>query len=188
MRGIDMIGFFVRALTFWILPRTVRAKVRSRMRSLIYGVPVWMKAKRVGKALHCGGAVHATRFTELGDHVHFNGMWASGNGRLVIGDWFHSGDGLRIFTRNHNYDKGDAIPYDKTYIAKDVIIGDFVWIGSQVILLPGTTIGEGAIIQAGSVVHGHIPAYAIAGGNPAKVFAQRDVEHFKRLKAEGKFH
>ena len=90
--------------------------------------------------------MHATRHTELGDHVHFNGMWASGDGRLVIGDWFHSGDGLRIFTRNHNYDKGDAIPYDRTYIKKDVVIGDFVWIGAQVILLPGTTIGEGAII------------------------------------------
>jgi len=38
------------------------------------------------------------------------------------------------------------------------------------------------------VVHGNIPAYAIAGGNPAKVFAQRDVAHFERLKAEGKFH
>ena len=95
---------------------------------------------------------------------------------------------MRVFTRNHNYDKGDAIPYGRTYIKKDVVIGDFVWIGIQVILLPGTTIGEGAIIQAGAVVHGNIPAYAIAGGNPAKVFAQRDVEHFKRLKAEGKFH
>ena len=95
---------------------------------------------------------------------------------------------MRVFTRNHNYDKGDAIPYGRTYIKKDVVIGDFVWIGIQVILLPGTTIGEGAIIQAGAVVHVNIPAYAIAGGNPAKVFAQRDVEHFKRLKAEGKFH
>jgi acetyltransferase-like isoleucine patch superfamily enzyme len=183
-----MVEFLAHVLTFFIFPRKLRVRLRNRLIYLAHGLPVRLKAKRVGKALHCGGAVHATRFTELGDHVHFNGMWASGNGRLVIGDWFHSGDGLRIFTRNHNYDKGEAIPYDKTYITKDVIIGDFVWIGSQVILLPGTTIGEGAIIQAGSVVHGHIPAYAIAGGNPAKVFAQRDIEHFKRLKAEGKFH
>ena len=182
-----MVEFLVYCLTAWIVVGKIRRKVRSRVLSFIYGLPVRLKAKRVGKALHCGGPVHATRHTELGDHVHFNGMWASGDGRLVVGDWFHSGDGLRIFTRNHNYDKGDAIPYDRTYIKKDVVIGDFVWIGAQVILLPGTTIGEGAIIQAGSVVHGAIPPYAIAGGNPAKVFAQRDVEHFKRLKAEGKF-
>ena len=183
-----MVKFLVYCLTAWIFVGKIRRKVRSCLISFIYGLPVRLKAKRVGKALHCGGAVHATRHTELGDHVHFNGMWASGDGRLVIGDWFHSGDGLRIFTRNHNYDKGDAIPYGRTYVRKDVVIGDFVWIGLRVTLLPGTTIGEGAIIQAGAVVHGNIPAYAIAGGNPAKVFAQRDVEHFERLKAEGKFH
>ncbi len=183
-----MVEWIVHFLTMWIVVGKARRKAQRRLKTLIYGIPVWRRAKRVGKGLHCNGSVHVTRHTELGDHVHFNGMKASGNGRLVIGDWFHSGEGLRIFTRNHNYDKGDAIPYDRTYITRDVVIGDFVWIGVQVILLPGTTIGEGAIIQAGSVVHGNIPAYAIAGGNPAKVFAQRDIERFNRLKAEGKFH
>ena len=107
---------------------------------------------------------------------------------MTVGNWFHSGVGLKIFTRNHNYDRGEAIPYDKTFVQKEVVIGDFVWIGAEVILLPGTKIGEGAIIQAGSVVHGEIPPMAIAGGNPAKVFAWRDREHFEKLKAEGKFH
>ena len=138
--------------------------------------------------MRCRGPVRVTRRTELGDHVHLNGAFFYGGGVVKIGNWCHAGEGLKVFTRNHNYDKGDAIPYDSTYITKDVIVGDFVWIGVEVILLPGTTIGEGAIIQAGSVVHGHIPAYAIAGGNPAKVFAQRDIEHFKRLKEKGKFH
>ena len=63
-----------------------------------------------------------------------------------------------------------AIPYDETFKYKDVVIGDFVWIGSNVTILPGTTIGEGAIIQAGAVVHGEIPPCAIVGGNPAKDF------------------
>ena len=175
-------------LTILVFPRKLRMRLRKKLVRFVYGLPVRLKVKRVGKDLHCRGLVHATRFTEIGDHVHLHGMWASGDGRFVIGNWSHLGEGLRVFTRNHNYDKGDAIPYDSTYITKDVIVGDFVWIGVEVILLPGTTIGEGAIIQAGSVVHGHIPAYAIAGGNPAKVFAQRDIEHFKRLKAEGKFH
>ena len=117
---VDMVKFLAHVFTFFIFPHKFRVRLRNRLVHFAYGLPVRLKAKRVGKALHCGGAVHATRFTELGDHVHFNGMWASGNARLVIGDWFHSGDGLRIFTRNHNYDNGDAIPYDKTYIAKEV--------------------------------------------------------------------
>ena len=50
------------------------------------------------------------------------------------------------------------------------------------------TIGEGAIIQAGSVVVNDIDKFAIAGGHPAKVFASRDVEHYLKLKSEGLFH
>ena len=73
-----MVEFLVYCLTAWIVVGKVRRKVRSRVLSFIYGLPVRLKAKRVGKALHCGGPVHATRHTELGDHVHFNGMWASG--------------------------------------------------------------------------------------------------------------
>ena len=80
------------------------------------------------------------------------------------------------------------LPYnDDPIINKDVIIEDFVWIGKRVTILPGTKIGEGAVIQAGAVVHGEIPSCAIAGGNPAKVFKYRDIEHYEKLKAEEKF-
>lgn len=183
-----MIRLIATLLTFWIPREKLRRTCRKRIISFWYSLPVRWTVKRCGACLRCGGPVHLTKHTELADHVWIHGLWASGNGRLLIGRYVHLGEGLRIFTRNHNYNCGDAIPYDTTYIKKDVVIGDFVWIGVQVILLPGTKIGEGAIIQAGSVVHGEIPPYAIAGGNPAKVFAQRDVEHFQQLKAAGKFH
>ena len=77
---------------------------------------------------------------------------------------------------------------DETVISKDVVIEDNVWLGNRVIVLPGVTIGEGAIIQAGSVVVNDIPKYAIAGGHPAKVFSSRDKDHYEMLKKEGKFH
>ena len=54
--------------------------------------------------------------------------------------------------------------------------------------LGGVHIGEGAIIQAGSVVVSDIPPYAIAGGHPAKVFKYRDIDHFEYLKGIGAFH
>lgn len=92
-----------------------------------------------------------------------------------------------IITDTHNYE-GEAIPYDKTVISKEVVIEDNVWLGNRVIVLPGVTIGEGAIIQAGSVVVSDIPKYAIAGGHPAKVFKYRDIDHYEKLKKEGKFH
>ena len=93
---------------------------------------------------------------------------------------------LSNHTSNHDY-RGDLLPFGEGNVIKDVEIGDFVWIGADVLLLPGTKIGEGSIIQGGSVVHGEIPPCSIAGGNPAKVFAQRDREHFERLKAEGRY-
>jgi len=126
--------------------------------------------------------------THLGDNVSFNGMRIQGRGKVVIGDNFHSGIECLMITQIHNYDHGKAIPYDDTCILKDIIIEDNVWLGSRVIVLGGVRIGEGAIIQAGSCVVSDIPKYAIAGGHPAKVFKYRDIEHYERLKAEGKFH
>lgn len=146
------------------------------------------KAKQCGKGLYLGGQVEINDNTFIGDYCHFNGLNIHGKGKVTIGNYFHSGVECLILTQNHNYDNGTQIPYDDTYIYKDVEISDFVWIGSRVTILPGTKIGEGAIIQAGSVVHGEIPPYAIAGGNPAKVFKYRDIEHFKKLKDEKKFH
>ena len=115
-------------------------------------------------------------------------MKIQGSGNVIIGDNFHSGIECMIITSIHNYDKGNAIPYDDTIISKDVIIEDNVWLGNRVIILPGVRLGEGSIIQAGSVVVNDIPKYAIAGGHPAKVFKNRDIEHYEKLKKEGKFH
>ena len=105
---------------------------------------------------------------------------------MTIGSYFHSGIECMIITQNHDYNDGEMIPYGPGYSYKEVVIEDFVWLGRRVTILPGTHIGEGAIIQAGAVVHGEIPPYAIAGGNPAKVFKYRDIEHFQKLKTEGK--
>lgn len=138
--------------------------------------------------IKANGRVKVTNNTFLGNNVNFNGINIEGTGKVIIGNNFHSGKDCLIITDIHNYDKGAEIPYDNTYIKKDVIIEDNVWIGSRVIILGGVTIGEGAIIQAGSVVVKSIPACAIAGGHPARVFNHRDVEHYNQLKIKEKFH
>lgn len=61
-----------------------------------------------------------------------------------------------------------------------VLIGNDVWIGSHSIILSGVTIGDGAIIGAGSVVTNDIPPYAIAAGNPARVIKYRFSEEIIR--------
>jgi chloramphenicol O-acetyltransferase type B len=144
-------------------------------------------ASHQGK-IFIGGPTKLTKSTYLKHNVNFNGMEIKGKGICKIGAYFHSGQQCLIITSIHNYDLGISIPYDETEIIKEVIIDDFVWLGSRVTILPGVNIGEGAIIQAGSVVVNNIPKYAIAGGSPAKVFKYRDIIHFEKLKAENKFH
>lgn len=123
----------------------------------------------------------------VGDYCNFNGMQVLGGGKVHFGDYFHSGTDCMIITQNHNYE-GEMIPYDNTYIYKDVNIGECVWFGNRVIVTGNVTIGEGAIIAAGSVVCKDVPPLAIVGGNPAKVIKYRDKEHYFKLKAEGKFN
>jgi len=80
------------------------------------------------------------------------------------------------------------MPYDNTYINKPVTIEANVWIGHNVTVLGGVAIGEGAVLQACSVVVDDIPPLSVAGGNPAKVFKKRDTFHYNQLKSGGKFH
>ncbi len=114
-------------------------------------------------------------------------MLITGVGEVTIGDNFHSGAECVIISETHNY-RGQALPYDAVRIPREVHIGDNVWLGYRVMVLGGVSIGEGAIIQAGSVVVRSIPSHAIAGGHPATVFGSRDAEHYERLKREGRFH
>ena len=56
---------------------------------------------------------------------------------------------------------------------KPVYIGDDVWIGDRVIILPGVHVGDGCVIAAGSVVTKDVPRYTVVGGVPAKVIRER---------------
>lgn len=62
----------------------------------------------------------------------------------------------------------------KTYPHKgDTVIGNDVWLGHKAVLMPGVTIGDGAIVAAHAVVTKDVAPYAIVGGNPAKVLRMR---------------
>jgi chloramphenicol O-acetyltransferase type B len=138
--------------------------------------------------LYIGGSTSLSKNTILGKNPNFNGMHIFGFGKVTFGDNFHSGSGCEIITSNHNYDYGTKIPYDNTFINKDVIIEDNVWFGNNVTVLGGVTIGEGAIIQASCLIYKDVPPFSIMGGNPGKIIKNRNVNHYKKLKAEKKFH
>lgn len=160
----------------------------KKIRKVFFGLLVRRHHPKIGKACTINHYCRFTAHTHIGAHSNFNGMDIQGDGVVTIGEYFHSGRNCLILTSNHNYDFGNAIPYDDTYITEPVTIEDFVWIGSRVIILAGVTIGKGAIVQAGSVVVNDVPAYAIVGGAPARVFKMRDKQHFDKLFEQKKFH
>ncbi len=108
-------------------------------------------------------------------------------GGVSIGNYVHIGHGFCAYSTNHNYAGNEAIPYDAAEVIKPVEIGDCVWIGAHVSIVPGVKIGEGAVIGMGSVVTRDVPLGAIVGGNPAQIIGYRDMGTYRRLKNEGKF-
>jgi len=104
--------------------------------------------------------------------------------KLIIGNFVSIADNVKfILGGNHRTDTITNFPLFSKYISNSpihdantkgpIIIEDEVWIGSEAIILSGVRIGKGAVIAAGSVVTKEIPAYAIAGGNPAKIIKYR---------------
>lgn len=101
------------------------------------------------------------------------------NGPVTIGKYVNMGPEVIVYTRNHSSKRTDIIMQNQGYnVVKPVLICDDVWIGRRVIILPGVTIGKGAVIGAGSVVSKDIPPYSIAVGNPARVVKHRKDESY----------
>lgn len=92
---------------------------------------------------------------------------------ITIGDDCIFGGFCYFQSSNHGTKKDKLIKYqDHTY--GKIIIGKGVWFGARVTVLPGVTIGEGAVIGANSVVTKDIPSNSIAVGIPAKVISYRN--------------
>lgn len=118
------------------------------------------------------GASFASSVT-LGNHSGI-GVNAVLTGPVAIGDNVMMGPDCTFYCRNHAFDRLD-IPmcWQGYYEEKPIVIGDDVWIGGHVIVLPGVHIGTGAIVGAGAVVTKDVPDYAVVGGNPARIIKSR---------------
>lgn len=101
--------------------------------------------------------------------------------------------GLTVITNNHtthpSVGQYHRTSYDILDTPKDVVVEEDVWIAANVILLPGVTVGRGAIVGAGSVCRNSPPPYSIVAGNPAKVIGfkytpEEIIEHEKALYPE----
>jgi acetyltransferase-like isoleucine patch superfamily enzyme len=104
-----------------------------------------------------------------------------GQGGVKIGDDVYTGPMVQIVAVNHVFSDPDRPIREQGITAQGIVIEDDVWIGANVTVVDGVTIGRGSIIGAGAVVTSDIPPYSIAIGTPAKpVKDRRQVEGHQR--------
>ena len=88
---------------------------------------------------------------------------------LFIGNNVNLSNEVMIWTLHHDYNSPDF-----AQAGAAVIIEDYAWICSRAIILPGVTIGRGAVVAAGAVVTRNVAEYTVVGGTPAKKIADRN--------------
>ena len=172
---IKLLGEF----RIWLVENSYSNKSR---RQRFFTKLVMKQVATFGSDLKVNEMCRLNKHVSLMNNVNLNGMEVQGNGKVVIGNNFHSGKEILLITQNHNWKNANSIPYDEEYVLTNITIEDNVWVGSRVTILGNTTIGEGSIIQAGSVVVNDIPPLSIAGGHPATVFSKRDEMHYNECK------
>lgn len=105
----------------------------------------------------------------VGKHVFINsGCSFQDQGGIFIGDESLIGHQVVLATLNHEY----TVSKRAGMTPAPIHIGKRVWIGAHATILPGVTIGNGAIVAAGAVVTKDVPAYTIVGGVPARVIRE----------------
>lgn len=147
------------------VPPAERGAIGPRLRDLLaeIGTHVFREAP-----FHCayGFNIH------LADGVYINaGCVILDSAPVQIGPRSLLGPGVHIYCADHDRDRRERAAGMER--ALPVVVGTEVWIGGGAILLPGVTVGDGAIVGAGSVVTRDVPPETRVAGNPARPLAGR---------------
>lgn len=143
---------------------------------------------KIGKGCYIEPPFHANfggRHVYMGDYVYANfNLTLVDDGNIYIGDKVMFGPNVTVATANHPI--APELREKQLQYNKDIHIGNNVWIGSGVIIVPGITIGNNSVIGAGSIVTKDIPANVVAYGNPCRIareINEHDREFFYKKEA-----
>ncbi|MGA8372590.1 MAG: acyltransferase [Acidimicrobiales bacterium] len=92
-----------------------------------------------------------------------------GHFSVEVGDDVHTGPYVYITDQNHGYEDPDEVVHSQWPTDVPVVIGDGSWLGTGVVVLPGTRLGRNVVVGAGSVVRGTFPDHCVIAGVPAQV-------------------
>lgn len=108
----------------------------------------------------------------VGEHSFIGRAELSVHERLSIGRCVCINDGVKILTASHEVRDPQWRP-----LARAIVIEDYVWIATNALILPGVTLGRGAVVGAGAVVVKDVPPLGIVVGNPARLLNECRVDH-----------
>jgi acetyltransferase-like isoleucine patch superfamily enzyme len=163
-----VISFFLNLLSFLHKPFMVYGFFNSIQRKFFKKTRISSSAKMVNKS-----KINIYDNVWIGHYCLIDGI-----GGVEIEEGVHiashsciythsSQDAIRLLGKNYiNFNPENRIGY----IIDSVKIGKYTFIGTSSVILPGTKLGKGVIVGAGSVVKGDFPDYSIIAGNPAKIF------------------
>ncbi len=124
--------------------------------------------------LYEGATVWYPYRVSFGRHVSLNEwVYIDGFGGVTVGNDVRIAHRASILSSDHRFDQR-SVPIRKQGLKRAATcIGDDVWIGAGAVILPGVTLGQGAIVAAGAVVNDDVAPYSIVGGVPARVIGTR---------------
>jgi acetyltransferase-like isoleucine patch superfamily enzyme len=113
----------------------------------------------------------------IGDNVGISpNCFIQVRGTVQIGNNVLLGPGVKLFSESHNFEDPEKFINEQGETRKGVIIEDGVWVGSDVTILDGVTIGANAVIAAKSLINRDVPPFSIVAGIPAKVIKYRKID------------
>ena len=153
-----------------VIDESVRLYPSVRGTRIVIGARTHVDAFAVIRSVGGAGDVVIEEDSRIGPHC----VLYSGNG-IHIGNYVLMAPHVSIVPTNHNFERRDIPIAQQRFMPSrgGVIIEDDVWIGTHAVLLDGTHVERGAIIAAGSVVRGRVPAYEIWGGVPGQKLKDR---------------
>ncbi|MCB8946002.1 MAG: acyltransferase [Ardenticatenaceae bacterium] len=170
--GEELHGFNGRYLLARLLLSPLPYHVGSRVRTAVFR----MLGFQIGKGTVMWGTptitgINLTHQLKIGQYCWFNfGCILDLGAPIQIGNNVGIGHQVMIMTGSHHL--GDSSRRAGPYYAQPVTIGNGVWIGARAVIMPGVTIGDGAIIAAGAVVNKNVPPNVLVGGIPAHIIRE----------------